>query len=363
VSDSWQDMASNDAQPVGSAAPFGSHALCRHPGSQGGAGAVSCRGARDSGPEQFEALSRFISQRLMPTRLSTNDVGSFHAGVRSTSLGEVHLLDMWACNPLACCRTSKLITSSDPHYLKVALQLRGVSVVSQGDQQATLGPGDLVLYDTGRPYQVSGGASGRMHSVIFPRDALRLSPVQLQRLTTRRISGRDGLGSVVCQYLVGLGRQLHTGTCSASWHLSEATLDLLGALFAERLACTGATELDSGKAGLLLRVRAYIKHRLGDPGLDIATIAAAHHVSIRSLQKLFESQGQTVTGWIRAQRLECCRKDLANPTLAERPVSSVGASWGIVDAAHFSRSFRSTYGLSPREYRAKKLAELRTGAT
>jgi AraC-like DNA-binding protein len=299
----------------------------------------------------------------MPTRLSTDDVGSFHAGMRVTSLGEVQLLDMWACNPLGCRRTNRLITSSDPHYLKVAVQLRGVSVVSQGDQQATLGPGDFVLYDTARPYQVSGGASGgRMQSVIFPRDALGLSPAQLQRLTTRRISGREGLGPLVCQYLVGLGRQLHTGACSASWHLSQATLDLLGALFAERLACMGTTELDSGKAGLLLRIRAYIQHRLGDPGLDVTTIAAAHHVSVRSLQKLFEGQNQTVTGWIRAQRLESCRKDLANPALADQPVSLVGASWGIVDAAHFSRLFRSTFGLSPREYRAKKLAELQTGA-
>jgi AraC-like DNA-binding protein len=72
---------------------------------------------------------------------------------------------------------------------------------------------------------------------------------------------------------------------------------------------------------------------------------------VRSLQKLFETQGQTVTGWIRTRRLEHCRKDLANATLANRPVSSIAAQWGLVDSAHFSRLFRSTYGRSPRDYR------------
>ena len=106
---------------------------------------------------------------------------------------------------------------------------------------------------------------------------------------------------------------------------------------------------------MLLRVRTYIEHRLGDPRLDVADIAAAHHVSIRALQKLFESDGQTVTGWIRARRIEHCRKDLANTSLADQPVSSIAAKWGLVDPAHFSRLFKTTYGLPPRDYRASAL--------
>ena len=38
--------------------------------------------------------------------------------------------------------------------------------------------------------------------------------------------------------------------------------------------------------------------------------------------------------------------------LAERPVAAVAARWGFVDAAHFSRAFKTTYGVSPSEYRA-----------
>jgi AraC-like DNA-binding protein len=356
------DPVHSDAQSSCYVESLGSDGLWSRRGSPVGDDAATGGDGREAGGvEQFETVSRLVAERLIPMHLSTEDVGRFQGGVRSASLGVVQLSDIWTHNDVIARRTRKLISSADPDYLKVSVQMHGSGVVSQGGQQAALGPGDFILYDTARPYQFSAAASVHLRTVVFPRDALRLSQAQLQRLTTRPISGREGLGFMVSQYFAALGRQLDTGVCFASWHLSEATLDLLAASFAERLACTGKSELDSGKAGLLLRVRTYIEHRLGDPGLDVATIAGAHHISVRFLQKLFEGQEQTVTGWIRAQRLEHCRRDLANPALAEDPVTSIAAHWGLVDAAHFSRLFKSTYGLAPRDYRAKALTELRTG--
>lgn len=41
-----------------------------------------------------------------------------------------------------------------------------------------------------------------------------------------------------------------------------------------------------------------------------SSVAAAHHLSSRALQKLFQAQGLTVSGWIRDPRLERARKDL-----------------------------------------------------
>ena len=32
-------------------------------------------------------------------------------------------------------------------------------------------------------------------------------------------------------------------------------------------------------------------------------------------------------------------------------MSGIGARWGLWDAAHFSRLFKATYGISPRAYR------------
>jgi AraC-like DNA-binding protein len=69
------------------------------------------------------------------------------------------------------------------------------------------------------------------------------------------------------------------------------------------------------------------------------------------MHKLFEAEGTTACAWIRARRLEHCRRDLADPALAARSVSAVGARWGLPDASRFSRLFREAYQVSPREYR------------
>jgi AraC-like DNA-binding protein len=335
-----------------------SHAqrLSRDLGKQAGA-SIAVNAHKFAGAKQLESFTQKVSDRLLPVQLSVDDVGTFRARLRSANLGAVQLNELWFSNSFVARRTSKHIATTDAEYLKVAIQITGLSAVSHGGRDITLRPGDFTLYDTARPYQMSGAGSFHMQTLMFSRASLRLSPAQLEWLTTRQISGREGLGVLVAQYLAGLVRQLDT-VGRGSWHLADATLDLLKAVFAERLAHNGSNDLGNAEAGLLLRVRIYIERRLGDPDLDVASIAAAHHVSVRKLQKLFADQEQTVTGWIRDRRIEHCRRDLANPALAERAVSSIATKWGLFDPAHFSRLFKSTYGLSPTEYRGAALAEL-----
>jgi AraC-like DNA-binding protein len=95
--------------------------------------------------------------------------------------------------------------------------------------------------------------------------------------------------------------------------------------------------------------------RLDDPELTTATIAAAHYISPRYLQKLFEAEGSTVTDWIRRRRLDHCKRELLDPRNAGESISTIAARWGLADSSHFSRLFRATYGMSPREFRSEKI--------
>ncbi|WP_351233822.1 helix-turn-helix domain-containing protein [Streptomyces sp. NPDC002133] len=101
----------------------------------------------------------------------------------------------------------------------------------------------------------------------------------------------------------------------------------------------------------MLEIHAFIQQHLGEPDLSPGTIAAAHNISLCSLHRLFRDQGQTVAGWIRARRLERCRRVLADPLMHSTPVRAVAARWGFTDPAHFSRAFRAAYGHSPKDYR------------
>lgn len=102
---------------------------------------------------------------------------------------------------------------------------------------------------------------------------------------------------------------------------------------------------------LFQQIQAFIDRRLDDPSLTPEMIADAHHISTRTLQRLFQAHGSAVAKWIRFQRLERCRRDLANPLLSEQLIQAIAARWGFSTPAHFTRVFRATYGLNPQDYR------------
>ncbi|MGW1027155.1 helix-turn-helix domain-containing protein [Streptomyces sp. NPDC002577] len=87
-------------------------------------------------------------------------------------------------------------------------------------------------------------------------------------------------------------------------------------------------------------VRTYLDGHLGDPGLGPDTVAAAHHMSVRSLHKLFEGEGITVSRLIQRRRLQECARDLAQGGSSERTLSGVARRWSFTHPASFSRLFR-----------------------
>jgi AraC-like DNA-binding protein len=105
------------------------------------------------------------------------------------------------------------------------------------------------------------------------------------------------------------------------------------------------------RQALLQRIDGFIDQHLGDPELSPGMVATANHISVRYLHKLFQEHDLTVAAWIRRRRLDRCRRDLADPELWARPVGAIGARWGFIDGAHFSRVFRAAFGIPPRQYR------------
>jgi len=105
--------------------------------------------------------------------------------------------------------------------------------------------------------------------------------------------------------------------------------------------------------GLLLdRIRVFIMQRLSDRGLTPRAIAAAHHISVRTLYRHFRVDGgASVAAWVRDRRLERCRRDLLDPRQRTRSVRAIALRWGFRNHAHFSRAFRAAYGTSPQRCR------------
>ncbi len=298
----------------------------------------------------FEEWREAISKAFVPldARPLSGRGNGFSGGLHTRTLGDLHLSEVEGQH-LRVARTSATIRVADPGVIKVALQLSGSSTVTQRGREVALGPGDIVVYDTSEPYDLRFAESFDLLVAVMPRSALRITETEVREGTARRIGSSSGVGALLCPVLHSLHAEA-TGAAEVSTSLvSDAVADLVSA------ALRGAAPDGIVGAGetVLISARTYIDAHLADVDLSPASVAAYHHVSLRYLQKLFAGDGHTVSGYIRARRLERSRQDLRDPAQLHRSIGSICAAHGLVDAAHFSRLFKSTYGVSPREYRER----------
>ncbi|HZE30493.1 MAG TPA: helix-turn-helix domain-containing protein [Actinoallomurus sp.] len=225
--------------------------------------------------------------------------------------------------------------------------------MTHGHRQVELTPGDMTLIDTSRPYDGSyASGHSRLLSIVFPREALHLPESAVDRFRGARLCARSGVGALLRTFTTQLARDIDTYRPADTARVSATLTDLIGATLAHELEATETLPAQSWRRVLFQQVQTFIEQRLGDPGLTPASVAEAHHVSARTLHRLFEQHGRTVAEWIRLRRLERCRRDLADPSMDDRPIHAIATRWGLPCAAHFSRVFRAAYGLSPQDYRA-----------
>jgi AraC-like DNA-binding protein len=97
------------------------------------------------------------------------------------------------------------------------------------------------------------------------------------------------------------------------------------------------------------------------PGLDAQTVAEAVGLSPRYINKLFEVEDTSLMRYIWNTRLEYCAKELADPVCSITRISDIAMKWGFNDMSHFSRAFRDSFDMSPRDWR-KKSAQNSTAA-
>lgn len=88
--------------------------------------------------------------------------------------------------------------------------------------------------------------------------------------------------------------------------------------------------------------------QLANPLLDPAWIAAQPCVSLRTLQRAFADQDESLAAHIRNRRLARARDELAT---SNHSISVIASSWRFSDSSHFTRSFKQRYGMTPGEYR------------
>lgn len=252
-------------------------------------------------------------------------------------------------------RTPRQIRRATDAWIMLAMQTRGPCILRQGGETAVLGPGDMVLYDSTRPYEFQFDRPFRQLVVKLPH--ARLAPL-LPRASAwlgRPVGAASPLGQVLAAHLATVSNAIGAVDPALRPGLIERTIDLIALTFsgsAREFAGTGTTV----QAALVARAKRAIEMRLADPALDASAVAAAVGVSESYLHRLFHTAETTVGAFIRRRRLERCRADLADPLRAGERITEIALRWGFNDMPHFSRAFRAAFAETPSEWRAAALA-------
>ncbi|WP_055524972.1 helix-turn-helix domain-containing protein [Streptomyces graminilatus] len=303
------------------------------------------------------------AQALTPTEITSDHADDFRARFRLLDLGAAQV-SVLSYPSLRSRRTPALVRRSDPELYHLALTLSGRQSISRCRSDASVGVGDLLLYDSSHPTDASafpdggdsgngGGGGGAVEGIVVnvPRTAVPLPAAKVDGLLGVPLPGDSGMGGLLAQFLVRLASEADACRPQDVIRLGGVTVDLITAFLAHHADTEGSVPPESHRQALLTGIHSFIEHNLGDPQLTPGAVAAFHHISVRYLHRLFQGQGVTVGAWIRHRRLEGCRRDLADPRLADRPIGFLAARWGFVHASEFTRAFRRAYGIPPSTYR------------
>ena len=263
-------------------------------------------------------------------------------------------------DPSVVRRSSAAIRAADPEQFLIATPLRGRTAIEQAGRSSVFGSGDISTWDSSRPFRVLHTEPFDLLLLVIPRTLLGARADAMYGRTAGCVSERSEIGGLATTFFRRVWRTLDAqvqAPAPAQEDLADGILALVRALHApEAVATSAARHLPS--ATLLSEIKSYIEQHLQDRLLRPDSIARAHSISKRYLHLLFARDGVTVSGWIRHRRLEACRRDLRDPALAHASISTIARRWALANPAHFSRSFRDSYGCTPSEFRYAAIGEL-----
>ena len=248
-------------------------------------------------------------------------------------------------------RTAMLSKDDLVPSVLVILQVRGSSVVVQGEREAVLRPSELAVCATTAPCTMSNHNDIRQHLFRIAVADLALPACAISAVTAIRLSPDRPVAGLAATYFGTLADNARALRASGAEAIGQSGIELARALMTTQLS-----DPDTARGPLVQtlerRVMDYASAHLGDHDLGAARIAAEHHISVRHLYSILARCGISLGDWLRTQRLEECRNDLAKPGAESLTIAFIAQRWGFGDATNFGRAFKAAYGLSPRDWRS-----------
>lgn len=320
-------------------------------GGHGGAPVVRFNTAGLPHPERFEAWRQMVSALFDVRRLRRHGDSAF-----SASLTAYHFGGFLLCHSRSdAARYDRSVQRSrlddlDHYLIHMPLQQRGVfgGDIGHGAYRR-LRPMDVGIFDMALPAGLIAGA-GEAITLILPRATLAALLKHPNHQHGRVLGWDTPMGAILGRHLIGL----YMEASRFGLHEASALADAAIRLIALSIGFSGLGEAQPPapvqRETLARRVRLHIEQNLHRDSLTPETIMKELVISRSQLYRQFERYGG-VHRYLRQRRLRQCLITICNPLHAGERIADIAYNRGFSDEAHFSRIFRETYGMSPREAR------------
>ncbi|MFD2064935.1 AraC family transcriptional regulator [Paraburkholderia solisilvae] len=228
-------------------------------------------------------------------------------------------------------------------YLAV-VRSGGVTIEMTGQTHNT-GAGSMLLIDLEEPHLQRFDRHSEAIVIRVPRKILAdRGGFRERRLGLLTPDMAEPDVRAVSESVVLVGQQGGRTSLELRRRQGEHLLDILSVIIDDPY---GLARRRSSSA-TLLRAKRFISQNIGNADLSVSLIASAVGASEAHLHRLFRADGYSLMRYVLCHRLELAAELLARRSERRLHIKEVAYRCGFVNAAHFSRTFRRRFGISPR---------------
>ena len=232
-----------------------------------------------------------------------------------------------------------------------------ISATVNGERIGHLSPGHLLYIPAGTPYKLKGQY---LRAAVITFDPTDDNPLPEDRLSPTPSGEYD---ASKCHSVVGLDpfdrvihledmeseRDTFINMCNiftSAEGLYKAQISAMLKLILLKLAET--TDENALPARMVEALDAYIRENVGDEisNTEIGAIFGYHPFYVSKVLK--DKKGMTLRQYIIAYRLKLAKRMLE---LSDRSIAEIADETGFTDASYFTKTFRTAFGMTPKEYR------------
>jgi AraC-like DNA-binding protein len=262
-------------------------------------------------------------------------VDGFMVGRFTTSAGKGDLI-----------RTRAAINKDGESRFALYVPIKGEQELQQFSHVERCGPGSLALVSMSEPFiQRKLGDNDTVY-FFMPSAFVDQRMIRGENICGRPMAINTGVRRLVYSSVMAFQREA-AGMTDVEFRCATRILGEL-VLFALDGSGDLSTNTRSVRSSNLARAKRVIRARFTDTEFKISDVAKECGISVRYLHELFRADGNTVSEYLKQQRLQLARHMLENAG-SLTTVTDVCFSCGFSNAAQFSTAFRQAFSVSPRD--------------